>query len=136
MAKIQPITSWQDGVEKEGVNFNLIVVNDNLSTQATFWYTISTEEINHTETIIVTPEIPAWDEPLPDGGFLHHDAIPAVTKEITVVDVPSVILVSGNINISGQDYQDWDADPSANSWAYNWAAIQLKLTLIPDQFIA
>lgn len=136
MAKIEPISSWQDGVEKQGVNFILTLVNDNLSTQATFWYTISTEEVSHTETIIVTPEIPAWDETLPDGEVIHHDAVPAVTKDITVVDIASVILVSGYLDISGQDYQDWDSSPSANQWAYEWAAGKLNLVLIPDQFVA
>lgn len=134
--KIQPISSWQDGVEKEGVEFALIIVNDNLSTQATFFYTISTAEVSHTETVIVTPEIPAWDETLPDGEVIHHDAIPAVTKEITIIDVASVILVSGQLNILGQDYQDWDTSPSANEWAYEWAATQLNIVLIPDQIIA
>jgi hypothetical protein len=44
---------------------------------------------------------------------------------------PSIIwLQDGNLTITGQDYQDWDADPSANEWIYNWAANQLNLTII------
>lgn len=136
MAKIQPITSWQNGQELQGTNFDLIIVNDNLSTSATFYYTISTQEQSHMETIIVTPEIPAWDETLPDGEIIHHDAIPAVITEVKVVDVASVILTQGNLNIGGQDYQDWDASPSANQWAYEWGVSQLNLILIPDQVVA
>lgn len=33
------------------------------------------------------------------------------------------------LTITGTDYQDWDASPSANEWAYNWIATQLKLTI-------
>jgi hypothetical protein len=40
--------------------------------------------------------------------------------------------VSGKLGISGQDYIDWDASPSANQWAYEWAAGQLNLVLIPE----
>ena len=43
-----------------------------------------------------------------------------------------VNLQNGTLNISGQDYQDWDASPSANEWAYDWAAGQLNLVLIPE----
>jgi hypothetical protein len=39
-------------------------------------------------------------------------------------------LVSGSLNISGQDYLDWDAATDANEWAYTWAAAQLNLVII------
>lgn len=134
--KIQPITSWQNGEELQGTDFNLQITADNLSTSASFFYSISTAEVSHTETQIVTPEIPAWDETLPNGDVVHHDAIPAVTKEVKVIDTYPILLVSGNLYISGQDYQDWDASPSANQWAYEWSAAKLNLTLIPDQVFA
>jgi hypothetical protein len=35
--------------------------------------------------------------------------------------------VSGNLIINGQDYQDWDADPSANDWIINWSLSKLNL---------
>jgi hypothetical protein len=50
------------------------------------------------------------------------------TQTNTIIDV----LTFGNLNLSGEEYQTWDADPSANSWAYNWAAGQLNLVLIPE----
>ena len=39
-------------------------------------------------------------------------------------------LLDGNLTILGEDYAAWDADPSANEWIYNWAALQLNLTII------
>lgn len=47
----------------------------------------------------------------------------------------SQILISGYLNINGQDYNDWDASVSANEWIYNWAADQLNLVLIPESSI-
>lgn len=41
-------------------------------------------------------------------------------------------LSSGNLTINGDQYQQWDADPSANEYAYNWAAQQLGLTITGD----
>ncbi len=134
--KIQPISSWVNGQEKQGTLFNLYVINDNLSTSATFYYSISTEEVNHTETRVLTPEVPAWDETLPDGEVIHHDAIPEVTTDVLVVDEPSIKLVDGNLTMDGEDYQTWDADPSANEAAYLWATNKLNLVPLPNQIIA
>ena len=39
-------------------------------------------------------------------------------------------LVTATLDISGQDYIDWSANPDANTWIYQWAATQLNLTLI------
>ena len=46
------------------------------------------------------------------------------------------IVVNGTLQIDGQDYIDWNSATDANSWAYNWAATKLNLTLIPDETIA
>ena len=131
--KIQPVQSWQNGQQKEATEFELRIVSDNLSTSATFYYSLSSETITHTETKVVTPEMPAWDEPVIDGDPIHHEAVPEVTEEITVVDSNSQVLAEGNLGIDGADYQTWDADPSANAWAYNWATAKLNLTLVPGQ---
>lgn len=45
-------------------------------------------------------------------------------------DPQTVWLQDGNLTITGEDYLQWDADPSANGWIYNWAALQLNLTII------
>jgi hypothetical protein len=42
--KIQAISSWQNGEEKLGTEFNLRSISDNLSTSASFYYSISTEQ--------------------------------------------------------------------------------------------
>lgn len=126
---IQPVTSWQNGQEKQATIFDLRIVNDNLSTSATFYYSLSSAEVSHMETRVVTPEVPAYDE-IVDGETVHHDAVPEVTIEVKVVDTPSQVLAEGNLGIDGADYQTWDADPSANAWAYNYAAGKLNLTLV------
>jgi len=128
--KIQPISSWINGQEKLGTIFNLYVIKDNLSTSATFYYSISTEEVSHIETKVISPEIPAWDETLPDGEVIHHDAIPAVTVDVLVIDEPSIKLVDGNVSMDGVDYQTWDSSVSDNKWAYNWAAAKLNLVAV------
>ena len=50
------------------------------------------------------------------------------TQTTTIIDV----LTFGNLTLQGEEYQTWDADPSANQWAYDWAAGQLNLVLIPE----
>ena len=42
------------------------------------------------------------------------------------------VVAEGNLGIDGADYQTWDADPSANAWAYNWAAGKLNLTIVSE----
>lgn len=91
--KIQSITSWQNGQEKQATNFNLTSVNDNLSTACDFSYQLTTT---------------------PDENGKYE------------------VLVTGWLTISGQDYEDWDLSTSANQWAYEWAAGQLNLVLIPE----
>jgi hypothetical protein len=94
MAKtIEPISSWQNGEEKQATVFTLSSSYDNLSTIANFQYQLSEVSIN-----------------LVGYGMLNT-------------------LVNGMLTISGQDYLDWDAAVDANEWIYNWAAVQLKLTI-------
>lgn len=95
--KIQPISSWQNGQEVQGTEFNLTVINDNLSTAATFYFTITTD-----------PE----------------------------TDIPTSTVANGNLTMDGEDYQTWDSSVSANEWAYNWAATQLNLVIVPNQIVA
>ena len=52
-----------------------------------------------------------------------------------IVDGDSVSyenLITANLDINGQDYQDWSVEPDANTWIYNWAAAKLNLTLIGE----
>lgn len=100
MAKtIQPISSWQNGEEKQATVFVLTSNYDNLSTNANFQYQLN--------EVVTTPT-----PPTPGPVYPMYNA-----------------LVNGSLSISGQDYLDWDAATDANEWAYNWAAAQLKLTI-------
>lgn len=38
MKQIQPIQVWKNGEEKQANTFNLILINDDLATSATFYY--------------------------------------------------------------------------------------------------
>lgn len=113
--KIQPISSWQNGQEKEGTQFNLRIINDNLLDNAQFYYNICSEEQSHIET-------------------RHINAIDGVetTEDIKVVTIYAQQLVEGNLSISGQDYIDWGKASDINLWAYEYAAAKLNLTLITD----
>lgn len=96
--KIQPVSTWQNGEQKEANNFVMRIVDDNLETSCNFYYELQ----NVTEVILEEN----------------------VTN--TIVD----ILNFGNLTLQGEAYQKWDADPSANEWAYNWALTTLKLVAI------
>ena len=39
-------------------------------------------------------------------------------------------LASGNLTMTGFDYQAYSTSPDSNSYAYQWGATQLNLTLI------
>jgi len=45
-------------------------------------------------------------------------------------EVPELVLQSGTISMSGQNYIDWNATPDINDAAYTWIADQLGLTII------
>lgn len=100
--KIQPISSWQNGQEKLGTQFNLTIINDNLFDAASFYYNICTEEVSNLE------------------------------NEVLVVNTYAQQLVQGNLSINGQDYINWGKASDVNLWAYQWAAGQLNLVLIPE----
>jgi hypothetical protein len=41
-------------------------------------------------------------------------------------------LITATLDITGKDYQEWSAEPDANTWIYNWAAAKLNLVLITE----
>lgn len=92
MKTIQPITTWNNGVEKKADGFTMNIAWDNMSSSATFAYQLVKLSTN-------------WEQE---------------------------VLVSSTLPIGGDDYKNWDADPSANEWAYNWAATKLNLTITGD----
>ena len=94
MVNIQPITLWIQGGNNIPNVFGMVIVNDDLSTRAQFYFRLGFKTTNEG-----ADDTLSW-------------------------------LQDGNLTITGEDYQQWDADPSANEWAYNWAANQLNLVII------
>lgn len=111
---IQPVIVWQNGQQKEANNFYMRIVNDNLETACNFYY-----EMQDIQEIVTQVESTVISE---DGtsSTVMQDQV------TTKVDV----LTFGNLLLQGEEYQTWDADPSANEWAYNWAAAQLNLVYV------
>ena len=107
---------WQNGQQKEANNFSMRIASDNLETSCNFYY-----EMQDVQEIITKIEVTISNA---DGTN--------TTEMQDQVTTTTDILTFGNLILSGEEYQTWDADPSANSWAYNWAAGQLNLVLIPE----
>lgn len=47
----------------------------------------------------------------------------------SLLDENIVNLSQGNLTIDGEEYQNWDSEPSANEYAYTWAADMLSLVI-------
>lgn len=45
---------------------------------------------------------------------------------------PEQSVLNSGLAISGEDYQNWSADPDINTWLYNWLAGKLNITIIGD----
>lgn len=85
MKTIVSVPIWTNGSVKSATIFDLIIVNDNLSNTAVFYYSLKSDTLQN--------------------------------------------LSEGNLTINGADYEEWDNEPSANEYAYNWAAEQLQITI-------
>lgn len=105
MRQIQSVTIWTSGQQKQANYLDMKITYDNLSTKAVFrYYLISST-------------------PYPDQ---HIDS------EGQVVDTTSYlneILTENQLEITGQDYQNWGSTGDANNEAYVWAAQKLNLIL-------
>ena len=108
--QIKAISSWQNGQEKLGTEFELRSISDNLATSATFYYSISNVEVSHLEPKTVTTL---------DGEEL--------TENVLVIDAPAQVLVDGNLTMDGEDYQLWNEGTNVNFEAYSWALAKLNL---------
>ena len=114
--KIQPVMVWQNGQQKEANNFIMRIVNDNLETSCNFYY-----ELQSIQELVSQIEVPITNE----------DKTTTMST-IDKITITTDILTFGNLSLEGQDYKDWDVNPSANEWAYNWAATKLNLVLITE----
>ncbi len=93
MRKIEPIQAWKNGEQLEANFLNAYIINDNLESSCSFYYSLNT-------------------------GGEGTEAMPLVIGQI---------VAEGNINMTGQDYLDWD---NSNEAAYVYIAEKLNLTLI------
>lgn len=48
------------------------------------------------------------------------------------VETEGASVAVGNLTMDGQDYEDWGSQSGVdiNTWAYNWAAGKLNLTIV------
>ena len=93
MKPIQPVTIWKNGESQEANLLNAYIINDNLQSSCSFYYSLCSSG---------------------EGT----EAMPLVIGQT---------LAEGNVQMSGQDYLDWD---NSNEAAYVYIAEKLNLTLI------
>lgn len=104
MAKIEKFPIWKDGKNYEVDDLSVVIVSDNLSSQATFYYKLS-----------VAPVMGVDEE----GRSIVHS--------------PGTTIADGNVTISGEDYQNWgNGSGDANLEAYEFVASQLGLVLVNE----
>ena len=79
MKSIQPIQVWKNGEEKQANTFNLILINDDLATSATFYYqliasssdeegNVSTEQLADGNVGMNGTDYQEWDDSN-DGAY-------------------------------------------------------------------
>lgn len=93
MKPIEPVTIWKNGESQEANLLNAYIINDNLATACSFYYSLN-------------------------ASGEGTEAYPLVIGQT---------LAEGNVQMSGQDYLDWD---NSNEAAYVYIAEKLNLTLI------
>lgn len=81
--------------------------------------------------------VPIWDNGTTHEGnkfqcYSTYDNFQDSATLYYAIYADNKMLTSGNLQLSGEDYEAWDSNPSANEWAINWAATQLNLTIIGD----
>lgn len=100
MAKIETFSVWKDGANYQADELSVRIVNDDLETSATFYYSIS------------------------------QSPVESVDGEGRIVVAPGATLAEGNVAISGEDYDAWGESSNVNLAAYEYVASKLGLTLV------
>lgn len=89
----------------------------------TLWIGGSTQTANVFQMRIISDDLKAYAQLFYQLG---HETPPVDPEE-----KPSVTwLQDGNLSIQGVEYVQWNNEPDANDWIYNWAAVQLNLTFV------
>lgn len=80
MEQIQPVTIWANGANNQANYLGLTIINDNLSTSATFYYQLfncvttdgnqNCTQLSDGNLTLSGPEYDAWG----DAGDINHDA--------------------------------------------------------------
>jgi hypothetical protein len=83
------------------------------------WY--NGQEQQATDLYVVS----SYDNLIDSAQFSYRLTLPKVGPE-------AIALVSGILNITGQDYIDWNANPDINAAAYTLTAEKLNLVLLPE----
>ena len=52
----------------------------------------------------------------------------SVVEEVKSVET----IITATLEISGTEYDSWNADPTSNAWILNWAAAKLNLVLVAE----
>jgi hypothetical protein len=63
-----------------------------------------------------------------DLAYFQYQLIEEIV--VSPEEQSSQTLLIGELSISGNDYEQWDAEVDANAWIYQWAASKLNLTII------
>lgn len=111
--KITPVQTWANGQAKEATEFNLRIISDNLLDSATFYYSLSSEELSHLEP-----------KTLLEGTEAE------ITTDIKVIDKYSEVVAEGNLTMDSLDYLAWGESADINAAAYVWGADKLNLVLV------
>jgi hypothetical protein len=101
MAKIETLSVWKDGANYQADELSVRIVNDDLETIATFYYSISQSPVEATDA---------------EGK--------------TTIVTPGATLAEGNVTISGEDYDVWGDASNVNLAAYEYVASKLGLILV------
>jgi hypothetical protein len=100
--KISPISSWQNGQEKQGTEFILRIINDDLSTSASFYYSISTEQTEENVSQVLVDgnltlngaDYQAWDSSISANQWAYNWA--ANKLNLTISDKNEIAEIENN----------------------------------------
>jgi len=55
-------------------------------------------------------------------------------QKVSTIEDSTIIetIITANLEISGTDYDSWNADPTSNAWILQWAAAKLNLVLVGE----
>ena len=101
MKSIEPISIWKDGEQHQANQLSVVSIYDDLLSSATFYYKLSEAPVEEVDGEGNVKTLSA-------GG----------------------VLADGNVDISGEDYENWGNDEDINLGAYQFVAGKLGLTLV------